>query len=163
MLTSTSCAPGGKAATVLVASAARHVFEHMDRRSAISPKRGELLGNGRILPPGSVEGYPSLEEPPTYEASKDILHPRNLRANAMRRILRKTNVDDSFCRAKCMQGLRHPRRLTSRERRNLRSSQVRGWRGTRRRRGTSDTSRLRNLRRGSVGGSVAKVAGEPLE
>ena len=96
-------------------------------------------------------------------ASKDVLHPRNLRANAMRRILRKTNVDDSFCRAKCMQGLRHPRRLTSRERRNLRSSQVRGWRGTRRRRGTSDTSRLRNLRRGSVGGSVAKVAGEPPE
>ena len=114
-----------------------------------------LLGNGSILSPGSVEGYPSPEEPPTHEASKDTLHSRNLRANAMRRIPRKTNVDDSFYRAKCMQELRHPRRLTSRERRNLQSSQIP--------RMARDAAEERNLRRGSVGGSVAKVAGEPPE
>jgi hypothetical protein len=34
----------------------------------------------------------------------------------MRRILRKTNVDDSSCHAKCVQGLRHRRRPASRER-----------------------------------------------
>ena len=73
LLTNTSCAPGGKAATMLVTSAAWHVFEHMDRRSAISPKRGELLGKSCILPPGSVGGYPSPEEPPTPETSEDIL------------------------------------------------------------------------------------------
>jgi len=32
------------------------------------------------------------------------------------------------------------------------TSQVRGWRGTRRRMGTSDASKLRSLRRGSVEG-----------
>ena len=33
-----------------------------------------MLGNSCILPPGSVGGYPSPEEPPTPEASEDILH-----------------------------------------------------------------------------------------
>ena len=45
-------------------------------------RRHYLLGNGCILPPGSVEGYPSPEGPPTPEASEDILHPGSLRANA---------------------------------------------------------------------------------
>ena len=99
--TSTSYALGGKVATMLAASAARCVFEHMDRKSAISPKRGELLGAGRILPPGSVEGYPSSREPPHEYA---------------RRILRKTNVDDSSCHTKCTQGLRRRRRPASEER-----------------------------------------------
>jgi len=62
-----------------------------------------------------------------------------------------------------MQGLRHPRRSASRERRSLRSSQVRGWRGTRWRGGTSDASGLRNLRRRSIEGSVAERAEEPPE
>ena len=111
-----------------------------------------LLGVGRILPPSSVEGYPSPKEPS---------------CEYVRRILRNTNVDDSSCHAKCMQGLRHSRRPASRERRNLRSSQVRGWRWTRRRGGTSDTSRLRNLRRfprrriGGQGGRRTSRAAEP--
>jgi len=122
----------------------------------VRDRTSTMLGNGRILSPDSVEGYPSPEEPPTYEASKDILHPRSLRGNAMRRILRRTNVDDSSCHAKCVQGLRHRRRPASRERESLRSSPVRGWRGTQRREGTSDASRLRNLRRRSVEGSAAE-------
>ena len=90
---------------MLVASAAWHVFEHMDRRSAISPKRGELLGDGRILPLVASEDALQAEEPPTSEASEDILHLGNLRAISCGGPCKKTNIDDSSRHAKCVQGL----------------------------------------------------------
>ena len=42
-------------------------------------------------------------EPPTSEASEDILHPGNLRAIARGGPGKKTNIGDSSCRAKCVQ------------------------------------------------------------
>ena len=82
MLTNTSCAPGGKAATMLVASAAWHVFEHMDRRSAISPKRGNCWGMTAPFPLAASKDALQAKEPPTSEVSEDILHPGNLRGVA---------------------------------------------------------------------------------
>ena len=108
------------------------------------------MGNGCILPPGSVEGYPSPEEPPTPETSEDILHPGSLRANACggpwKRLMLTTHlVMLSVCRDREADGGPQAKKGG-----NLRPSQVRGWRETRTSRGTSDSARLRNLRRGSV-------------
>ena len=132
----------------------------MDRRSAISPKRGELLGKSCILPPGSVGGYPSPEEPPTPETSEDILRREML-------MLTTHPVVRSVCRDLDTGG--GPR---ARKGWNLRPSRVRGWRENAARprdlrldqakeelpgwpgRATSGPAGLRNLRHQSVGGSA---------
>jgi hypothetical protein len=135
-----------------------HVEEELERFE--QNQGGPLLGAGRILPPGSIEGYPSSREPPHEYA---------------RRILRKTNVDDSSCHTKCTQGLRRRRRPASEERgeppilpsprmardaagsRNLRSGQAKEPPTRKRRRigdradwGTSRVARPRNLRSGQA-------------
>jgi len=108
-------------------------------------------------------------------ASKDTLYSSNLRLLKHRRITFtqgasvQMHAEDPEKRLALMTRLVmlnvcrdwHWRRPTSRERRNLRPSQVRGWPGTRRRRGTSDAPRPGNLRRRSVEGSATERAKEP--
>ena len=62
---------------------------------------------GMAAPFPSVASKDALQakEPPTSEVSEDILHPENLRAVACGGPWKKTNINDSSCRAKCVQGL----------------------------------------------------------
>ena len=110
--------------------------ELVDRSEKEKGSDAKSVGEQLHPSPGSVEGYPSPKEPPTPEASKDILHWKIL------------NVDDSSGRAKCVQGRRHRRRPTSKERGNLRPSRVRGWRERGQAEEPPTRSRLRRNPRG---------------
>ena len=106
------------------------------------------MGNGRILP---------------LVASKDILHPENLRADACGGSWEKLKLTTRLVILRVRRDWDTGGGPQADKGGNLRSSQVQGWRETRPSRGTSEAARLRNLRRWNVEGSVAAQAEEPPE
>ena len=126
----------------------------LDQIVAVLGCQVQFVGE-RLHPfPGSVEEYPSPEEPPTPETSEDILDLGSLRRNACGEPWKGLMLTTRLVMLSVCRGWDTGGGPQAKKGGNLRPSRVRGWQETRPGRGTSGPARLRNLRHESVGGSA---------